>query len=133
METSCRTQRTDVSSGDSATKEPQITSCCLARSTPCLLSQPDEMGVVVLLSLQQVRVSPSHEPIQVRAGRGGHGDQVPIGPDLQTHQGDEGPQRLVGLGGALQTNREKRNIHSTRHFSEFYRSENFPRIKKKGN
>lgn len=77
------------------------------------------MGVVVLLSLQQLGVSPLHEPVQVGAGRGGHGDQVPIGPDLQTHQGDEGPQRLVGLGGASQTKREKGNIHSARHFSEF--------------
>lgn len=122
VETSCRTQRTDASSGDSATKEPKNTaSCCLARNTPSLLSQPDEMSVVVLLSLQQLRVSPLHERIQVGAGWGGHGDQVSIGPDLQTHQGDEGPQRLVGLGGASQTNREKGNICSARHFSEFYR------------
>lgn len=56
------------------------------------------MCVVVLLPLEQLRVPPLHEGVQVVSGRGGDADQVPVGPDLQAHQGDEGPQRLVDLG-----------------------------------
>lgn len=85
------------------------------------------MGVVVLLSLQQLRVSPLHEPVQVGAGRGGHGDQVPIGPDLQTHQGDEGPQRLVGLGGASSRQTVRRETSTWLATSlNFRESENSP-------
>lgn len=58
---------------------------------------PDEVGVVMLLPLHQLRVSPAGESIQVGPSWGGHRDLVTVGPDLQPHQSDEGPQRLVDL------------------------------------
>lgn len=58
---------------------------------------PDQVCVVVLLSLHQLRVSPLHEGVQGGPSWGGHRDQVPVGPDLQPHQSNESPEGLVGL------------------------------------
>lgn len=55
------------------------------------------MCVVMLFPFHQLRVSPLHERIQVGPGRGGHRDLVTIGPDLKTHQSNEGPQGLICL------------------------------------
>lgn len=60
--------------------------------------QPDELRVVVVLPLEQLRVPPPHEGVQVGPGWGSDADQVSGGPDLQAHQGDEGAQGLVDLG-----------------------------------
>lgn len=69
------------------------------------------MCVVVLLPLEQLRVPPLHEGVQVDSGRRRDADQVSVGPDLQAHQGDEGPQRLVDLG---ESQREKGHFLSER-------------------
>lgn len=69
------------------------------------------MCVVVLRPLQQLRVPPPHEGVQVGSGWRRDADQVSVGPDLQAHQGDEGPQRLVDLG---ESQREKGHFLSER-------------------
>lgn len=70
------------------------------------------MCVVMLFPFHQLRVSPLHESIQVSPSWGGHRDQVPIGPDLQPHQSNEGPQWLVCLQATPEANREKGNIYT---------------------
>lgn len=55
------------------------------------------MCVVVFLPLEQLSVPPLHEGVQIGSGWGSDADQVPGGPDLQAHQGDESPQGLVDL------------------------------------
>lgn len=64
------------------------------------------MGVVMLLPFHQLRVSPAGESIQVSPSWGGHRDLVTTGPDLQPHQSDEGPQRLVNLRATPEKSRE---------------------------
>lgn len=75
-------------------------------------SRPDEMGVVMLLPFHQLRVPPVGESIQVSPSWGGHRDLVTIGPDLQPHQSDEGPQRLVDLRATPEKSREIGNIQT---------------------
>lgn len=55
------------------------------------------MSIVMLFPLEQLIVPPLHESIQVGTSWGGHRDLITIGPDLQTHQSNEGLQWFVGL------------------------------------
>lgn len=66
----------------------------------------------MLLPFQQLRVSPGGESIQVSPSWGGHRDLVTIGPDLQPHESDEGPQRLVDLRARPETSRETGHIQT---------------------
>lgn len=55
------------------------------------------MSIVVFRPLYQLRVPPLHEGVQVSSSWRSHCDLVTVGPDLQSHQGDEGPQGFIGL------------------------------------
>lgn len=75
--------------------------------------RPDQVSVVVLFPLEQLSVPPLHESLQVGTSWGGHGDLVAVGPDLQTHQSDEGPQGFVGLQNRRRDERRRRPQHRT--------------------
>lgn len=57
----------------------------------------DQLGIVVLLPLQQLRLPPAEEVLQCHLCITTDSDFVPVAPHLQANQGHTQAQRLVKL------------------------------------